>query len=515
MIHQTTMSLKAKEILRANLDQVYRNTDRLFLFVILAQWAFAIILAVFVSPYTWSGKVRSVNFHVETAVIVGGILTIFPVWLLKFRSGWVVTRYVVTIAQCFWSALLIHLTGGRIETHFHIFGSLAFIAFYRDWKLLIPATLAIAGDHMIRGLVSPESVYGTQNHEIWRFLEHAGWVVFEDVVLFFACTRSVKEMELHARSHAELIQVKESIEEEVLVKSAALQDSSVAREQLQFELLQAQKLESVGRLASGIAHEINTPIQYVTDSVYFVEEAVGELFGLLDKLDAMNDIVLSPEKKLMVGNWIKCLTQDTDIDYLRDNLPKALCRSSEGLERVAEIVRSMKMFAHPDQKEMSSVDLNENIRTTLVVCRNEYKYVAEVIEDLADIPHVTCHAGEINQVFINLIVNAAHAIADNLSSNGELGKITIQTRKKDGNVLVSISDSGCGIPEENMNNIFEPFFTTKEVGKGTGQGLAVVHSAMAKLGGEVSVESRVGEGTTFFLTIPIEQAALTNEEVAA
>ena len=509
------MSIRAREILKSNLDHVYRNTDRLFLYLILAQWVFAIILAIFVSPYTWSGKDRSLNYHVETAVIVGGILTIFPAWLLKFRSGWVVTRYVVTIAQCFWSSLLIHLTGGRIETHFHIFGSLAFIAFYRDWKLLVPATLAIASDHMIRGIVVPESIYGTFDREFWRFLEHAGWVVFEDVVLFFACTRSMKEMELHAAGHAELLRVKESIEKEVLIKSAELQDSSVAREQLQFELLQAQKLESVGRLASGIAHEINTPIQYVTDSVYFVEEAVNELFGLLDKLDAMNDIVLSPEKKLLVGNWIKCLTQDTDIDYLRDNLPKALCRSSEGLERVAEIVRSMKMFAHPDQKEMSSVDLNENIRTTLVVCRNEYKYIAEVIEDLADIPHVTCHAGEINQVFINLIVNAAHAIDDKNSSNGELGKITIQTRVVDRNVLVSIADSGCGIPEENMNNIFEPFFTTKEVGKGTGQGLAVVHTAIAKLGGEVSLESKVGIGTTFFLTIPIEQVAKEANEVAA
>ena len=515
MENTLNMSRQGKAILKENLDQVYRNTDRLFMYVFLAQWAFAIVLALFVSPYTWAGKVRTINNHVETAVILGGILTIFPVWLLKFRSGWVVTRYVVTVAQCFWSALLIHLTGGRIETHFHIFGSLAFIAFYRDWKLLIPATVAIAGEHFIRGYALPESVYGSNRVELWRFLEHAGWVVFEDVVLFFACVRSMSEMALYAERHAELERVKDSIQEEVERKTTALLESSKEQESLQHELHQAQKLESVGRLASGIAHEINTPIQYVTDSVFFVQEGVEELFGVMAKLENGEDSHLPEPQLTQVSNWIKSFTQSDEVDYLRDNLPKALGRSTDGLGRVAEIVRSMKAFAHPDQKEMSPVDLNENIKTTLVVCRNEYKYVAEVVEELGCIPLVTCHAGEINQVFINLIVNAANAITDKDASNETLGTITIKSRVEEDKVIVSIGDSGCGISEENMVRIFEPFFTTKVVGKGTGQGLSLVHSVISRLGGEVGVESTVGEGTTFILTIPICQPKLLEEEVAA
>ena len=170
---------------RAALSQV----DRLFVYLMVAQWAFGILIAVTVSPYGWEGKVRTVHLHVQIALLLGGALSALPIALAMMRPGEVLTRHVVAISQMLWSALLIHLTGGRIETHFHVFGSLAFLAFYLDWPVLITATVVVAADHFLRGLLFPESVYGITNPEWWRFLEHAGWVVFEDVVLFAWCLK--------------------------------------------------------------------------------------------------------------------------------------------------------------------------------------------------------------------------------------------------------------------------------------------------------------------------------------
>ena len=501
------------EILRASQKLLNSNTNRMFMYLLLAEWVFAIGIAIFVSPYTWSGRERSLNYHVETALALGGILTGVPMLMLKLWPHAKETRYVVTIAQALWSSLLIHLTGGRIETHFHIFGSLAIIAIYRDWKLLIPATIVTAGDHLLRGIVSPGTIFGISQPETWRFLEHAGYVIFEDVFLIFACVQASKEMTISAERQAQLEIVRDSIQEEVDRKTAALVESSKQQETLQLELLQAQKLESVGRLASGIAHEINTPIQYITDSVCFAKEGVDDLFNLIDKLEQVDDLALTKEDKALIVARANSLAETAELSYLKENLPKALERSTDGLSRVAEIVKSMKMFAHPDQKEMSPSDLNSAISTTLVVCRSEYKYIADVEINLTDIPLVTCHPGEIHQVLINLIINAAHAISDNPTSSGGLGKICISSRSDGSNVILSIADSGCGIEEENISKIFEPFFTTKDVGRGTGQGLAIVHGAIVRtLGGTINVESEVGKGTTIHLTIPILQ---DTKEVAA
>ncbi len=176
-----------------------RRVDRMFAVLMVAQWIFAIVLAVTVSPYTWVGKTSSLHVHVYVAVFLGGAISSLPICLALLRPGWVVTHYVIAVGQMMWSALLIHLSGGKIETHFHVFGSLAFLAFYRDWKLLIPATIVVASDHLIRQFVWPESVYGVANPEWWRFLEHAGWVLFEDVFLVLACLRGSQEMRAMSR----------------------------------------------------------------------------------------------------------------------------------------------------------------------------------------------------------------------------------------------------------------------------------------------------------------------------
>jgi hypothetical protein len=185
-------------------QELFASTDRLFAFLMMGQWVFSIGLAVFVSPWAWAGKVKTVHPHVWAAVVLGAVLSSLPIALAWLRPGWVVTRHVIAGAQMLWSALLIHLSGGRIETHFHVFGSLGILAAYRDWPVLLTATLVVAVEHFIRGIVWPESVYGIANPEWWRFLEHAFWVVFAVTFLGLMSKRGKEEMRTHAERGAEL-----------------------------------------------------------------------------------------------------------------------------------------------------------------------------------------------------------------------------------------------------------------------------------------------------------------------
>jgi PAS domain S-box-containing protein len=276
------------------------------------------------------------------------------------------------------------------------------------------------------------------------------------------------------------------------------------RRQLEFGLHQAQKLESVGRLASGIAHEINTPIQFVSDSVHFVRESMADLTLLIQRMREVQSAVLSDGNAKAAAEQAQRTEEQVDLPYLVEHLPKALDRALDGLERVATIVRSMKAFAHPDQREMAMVDLNQAIASTLTIARNEYKYVAEVETGFGEIPPVRCLAGEVNQAILNVVVNAAHAVADAVRGSDRKGRIVVRTARDGDEVVVTIRDTGTGIPAAIRDRIFEPFFTTKEVGKGTGQGLAIARSVVVeKHGGELTFETEVGKGTTFFIRLPI------------
>jgi hypothetical protein len=200
---------RAEQFFAQQLDRVHRQTDRMFLWLMIGQWVFGIVIAVAFSPYGWEGKTRAVNIHIPVALLLGGGLSALPIALILLRPGWVLTRHVVAAAQMMWSALLIHLSGGRIETHFHVFGSLAFLAFYRDWRVLVTATVVVAADHFGRGVLWPESVYGIVNPEWWRFLEHAFWVLFCDTFLVLACVRGVDELRNLAERQAQIEAVSE------------------------------------------------------------------------------------------------------------------------------------------------------------------------------------------------------------------------------------------------------------------------------------------------------------------
>jgi PAS domain S-box-containing protein len=272
---------------------------------------------------------------------------------------------------------------------------------------------------------------------------------------------------------------------------------------MQAEATQNQKLEAVGRLASGIAHEINTPTQFVSDSIQFIKGAFQDGLRLVREYQK----ALAPFRKQdpALDAALSEKEAEADFEFLLDEGPKAFARTEDGLSRIASIVRAMKEFSHPAAKEKAPADLNQALRTTLTIARNEYKYVADVETDLGELPAVPCLLGELNQVFLNLIVNAAHAIKDKVGDSGERGKITVRTRRENGYAVIAIEDNGSGIPENIRHRIFEPFFTTKEVGKGTGQGLTLARSVVVeKHQGKLDFASQTGQGTTFFIRLPLE-----------
>jgi PAS domain S-box-containing protein len=269
------------------------------------------------------------------------------------------------------------------------------------------------------------------------------------------------------------------------------------------ELQLAQKLESVGRLAAGIAHEINTPIQYVGDSLHFLRSAFDDLNKVLDAARAAVEELPDGASSQALRHSIDEASARHDLPFVHAEVPKAFERTFDGVERVTNIVNAMKEFAHPDTHEQTPSDLNRALQTTLLVASNEYKYLAKIHTDFAELPHVMCNVGELNQVFLNLIVNAAHAIHD-AGKDLTSGEIKISTALAGDTAVIRIGDNGCGVPEENLSKLYDPFFTTKEVGRGTGQGLAIAHSIMVdKHGGDISVHSRVGVGTEFTLRLPV------------
>jgi len=288
------------------------------------------------------------------------------------------------------------------------------------------------------------------------------------------------------------------------------------RRMLEAKLRQAQKMESIGQLAAGIAHEINTPTQYIGDNICFVREAFAELSNLLSICAELRTCWLSEEQlPEEVMQKLREALKKTDVDYVREEIPQALSEALEGVNSVAKIVKSMREFSHPGAEAKQSVDFNRCVENTVTVSKNEWKYVAEMRLDLdPNLPPVNCSPNEMNQVLLNLIVNAAHAIGEKLGERPQdRGLITISTRQVGEWLEVRVQDTGTGIPESLRSRIFDPFFTTKPVGKGTGQGLAIVHSIVVeKHHGTIEFETTEGEGTTFIVRIPLREPTAKEQE---
>lgn len=280
---------------------------------------------------------------------------------------------------------------------------------------------------------------------------------------------------------------------------------AVDRKQAERELSQSRKLEAIGQLAAGIAHEINTPVQYVGDSITFLEELLSDYQRLVDSYRGLINQLDSTGTGVSDVDKVKDLEEEIDLEFAEEEAPKAFERCQQGIERVATIVRAMKEFSHPATSEKEPSDLNRAIENTVTVATNEYRYVADVKLELGGIPLVPCHIGEINQVLLNLVVNASHAIGDLFGESGSRGTITIRSRSDEESVTVEVEDTGCGIPEDVRSRVFDPFFTTKQVGRGTGQGLSLAHAIITeKHHGTIDFTTRIGEGTTFRIVLPLQ-----------
>lgn len=288
--------------------------------------------------------------------------------------------------------------------------------------------------------------------------------------------------------------------------------------QLQCNLAQAQKLESVGQLAAGIAHEINTPTQYIGDNIRFLRDAFFDIKKVLERLQLLCSACQEGNSYPDLVNDALQASTACDIEFVLGEVPDTIDQTLEGIARVASIVQAMKEFSHPGDDEKSLVDIHASLQTSITVSRNEWKYVAEVRRDFAtDMPLVPCLVGRLNQVFLNLIVNAAHAIeAAGAGAENEKGTISISTSHTDQWAIIEISDTGTGIPPEIRNRIFDPFFTTKGVGKGTGQGLAIARSVVVdKHGGTIDVISEPQQGTTFVIRLPLANPNSQLDELEA
>jgi PAS domain S-box-containing protein len=278
------------------------------------------------------------------------------------------------------------------------------------------------------------------------------------------------------------------------------------RKVLELQLRQAQKLESIGQLAAGIAHEINTPTQYIGDNATFLKKAFDDLVKVLEAYRRRGEAVGAGAAPAARRAELEGPVMRAELEYLFEEIPRAIDQTLEGVDRVAGIVRAMKDFSHPGREEKVPADLNRAIKNTLAVSRNEWKYIAEVETDLdPSLPEVTCLPGEINQVLLNLIVNAAQAIEEAVRGTARKGKIRVETRRRGDRVETRVADDGTGIPEAIRTKVFDPFFTTKPVGKGTGQGLSIAYNVVVnRHGGTIQFETEVGKGTTFIIDLPVD-----------
>ncbi len=456
---------RADAVFHAHQHALYVRTDRMFAYLMGGQWVAAIVFALVVAPRTWAGAQSEVHVHVWAALILGGLVSVFPAALALLRPGATVTRHTIAAAQMLMGALLIHLTGGRIETHFHVFGSLAILAFYRDWRVLIPATAIVAIDHMVRGLYWPESVYGVAVASEWRWVEHAAWVVFEDVFIVISCVRGTQELREIAVRTATLEQANRDSARHTIAQAELI--SRLQLTQQQVEAATRAKSEFVANMS----HELRTPL---------------------------NAIILYSE-----------LLQECAVDDQRSedaaDLGKIQVASKHLLGLINGILDLSKIEAGKMELHLESFDVramtDELINTMGAVVRSNNNRLSVTYGNDPRAMHADLT--KTRQILFNLLSNAAKFTTD--------GHVTVQVARRTVGgrecIEFAVSDDGIGLAEDQQRRLFRPFAQgdasiSRKYG-GTGLGLALVWRFCQLMGGEVTVQSALGEGATFTVRLPV------------
>jgi two-component system sensor histidine kinase HydH len=346
------VDVRVEALFQARFRDGAQRTDRMFRILMLIQWLAAIAISGLFSPLAWAGRDSAPHVHVYAAVFLGGAITLFPMFVVQRHPGTVLSRWTLACGQMMWSALFIHLTGGRIETHFHIFGSLAFLAFYRDAMLLIPATALMAADHFIRGVIWPESIYGVGNPEWWRFLEHAGWVVFIDIFLIYNCVKGHRELYEHCE------------------QQIALEEASDASARME-------KLAAVGQLAASVGHELRNPLGAIRNAHSFIDRKL-QRSGLDDPKVAQFMVLISRE-----------------------------------LDASGKIIANLLDFSRPKEPTKSACALRPLVAEAIGIVP-PLSHVEIVNHVSAELPLLDIDKDQLRQVFVNLIQNASEAIENDV-----------------------------------------------------------------------------------------------------
>jgi signal transduction histidine kinase len=452
-LRSAVLDTRAQELFRGHQQTVYRRTDRIFAALLLVQWAASIGAALWISPRTWLGSESSVHIHVWGALGIGAALASLPVALALLCPGRPLTRHVIAVAQSLFSALLIHLTGGRIETHFHVFGSLAFLAFYRDWRVLVTATVVVAADHFWRGMFWPQSVFGVMAASPWRWLEHAGWVLFEDVFLYCSCVQSVREMKRIAADHARIENSRDVVEAEVRIRTAELTAARAAAEAAN---------QAKTEFLANMSHEIRTPMTAILGYADVLH--TGDL-DEREQAEHIGTIRRNGEHLLTIINDI------LDLSRIEASRMRVETRPANIRAIVEEVTATMRGRA-----AAKGVSL-------------DVEYVWPLPEIIQSDPV------RIRQVLINLVGNAVK-----FTDQG-LVRIRVCCEAGAGPLTLEITDTGAGMTADQIAALFRPFTQadtslTRRHG-GTGLGLTISRRLAQMLGGDIAVSSTPGKGSVF------------------
>ncbi|MDB6030900.1 MAG: Signal transduction histidine kinase, partial [Verrucomicrobiales bacterium] len=474
---------RTKEIFTDHRQTIFKSIDRLFALLMVLQWLAGIGMALWLSPRTWMGQVSQTHIHVWAAIFLGGLISLFPCALALVWPGRPLTRYVVAVGQTLTSALLIHLSGGRIETHFHVFGSLVILSFYRDWKVLIPATFVVALDHFLRGVFWPQSVYGVLVAEPWRWLEHAGWVVFEDVFLFLSCVRSQKEMWFIAQRTAQLETTNKIVEEKIIHVSREINERKQAEVALHQAKEEAERANSAkSEFLSRMSHELRTPMNAILGFAQLLE---------LDDLkpsqrEGVTHILKGGRHLLALINEVLDIAR---IESGRLSLSREPVRLNEVLQETLDLVKPLAA-----QKQVRIV-IDEALSLDRYVMADRQRFKQVLLNLLSNAVKYNQPGGSVK---LSTLESACEA-----SENGSPGKLRL-----------IIADTGLGIAQEKFSRLFSPF---ERLGaenssvEGTGLGLALSKRLVDAMGGTLGVESVVGQGSAFWVELGLGQAPGSGE----